>query len=102
MRVISEEEFINIKDYNKTLLVSFCADWCSPCRALVPVMESFSKSHKDIEVCKVDVDKSREFAKSLNVSSLPTIMLFKDGKEVARHKGLLDEDELAEFINKKT
>lgn len=101
MKVISEKEFNSIKNSNKTLLVSFCADWCGPCRSLVPVMESFSENNKDIEVCKIDVDKSREFAKSLNISSLPTIVLFEDGKEIARHKGLIDEEELEEFVKDK-
>jgi thioredoxin 1 len=70
------------------VLVDFWAEWCAPCRAMTPVLESLARDYK---VCKVNVDKNQELAAHYRISSIPALMIFKDGKVVARHSGVTTE-----------
>lgn len=67
-----------------TVLVDFYATWCSVCKMLKPKLEEFAKEHPDIKVHRVNVEKSPQIAAELNISHLPTLVLYKDGKEVTR------------------
>jgi thioredoxin 1 len=70
------------------VLVDFWASWCPPCRAMNPVIESLARDYK---VCKVNVDTNQELASRYGVSSIPTLLVFKDGRVVARHLGVTPE-----------
>ena len=70
------------------VLVDFWADWCAPCRAMDPALESLAR---DFKVLKVNVDTNQELAARLSVSSIPTLLVVKDGKVVARHTGVTPE-----------
>ena len=70
------------------VLVDFWASWCPPCRAMNPVIESLARDYK---VCKVNVDTNQELASRYGVSSIPTLLVFKDGRIVARHLGITPE-----------
>ena len=70
------------------VLVDFWASWCPPCRAMNPVIESLARDYK---VCKVNVDTNQELASRYGVSSIPTLLVFKDGRIVARHLGVTPE-----------
>jgi thioredoxin 1 len=80
-------------------LVDFHANWCGPCRMLAPVLE---KVAKDIEgkatIAKVDIDSEQKTASQFQITSVPTMILFKDGKEVNRLVGLRNADAVKEFI----
>jgi len=80
-------------------LVDFYADWCGPCRMLTPVLEDVAK---DIDgkatIAKIDIDQAQKTASSFQVTSIPTLVLFKDGKEVGRLVGLRDKDTIKEFV----
>lgn len=67
------------------VLVDFYAEWCGPCRAISPVLDKLSKEES---VIKVDIDKTPDLAKKFNVSAIPTLLFFKDGKEADRIVGL--------------
>jgi thioredoxin 1 len=73
------------------VLVDFWAPWCPPCRAMDPAIESLAGKYK---VCKVNVDTNQQLAVRYEVSSVPTILIFKDGKIVARHVGVTPESTL--------
>ena len=73
------------------VLVDFWAAWCGPCRAMNPTLEALARDYK---VCKVNVDTNQELAAHYNVSSIPALMIFKDGRIVARHVGLTPESTL--------
>lgn len=75
------------------VLVDFYAEWCGPCKMLAPNLEKL-----DYNILKVDVDKFQDLAISYGVMSVPTLILFKDGKEVNKVIGYLDIDELKEMV----
>lgn len=82
-----ESEVINS---DKPVLIDFWASWCGPCRALAPVISSFAEKHDEIKVGKVNVDDEQELAVQFNVMSIPTVIMFQNGKPVKQHVGLAD------------
>lgn len=70
-----------------TVLVDFYADWCAPCKMLSPLIDEIALEQSDITVCKVNVDESPDLAGKYNVMSIPTIIVFENGKESSRLLG---------------
>lgn len=80
-------------------LVDFYADWCGPCRMLTPVLEEVAKTMRGkATIAKIDIDKAQRTASSFQVTSIPTLVLFKNGKEVGRLVGLRDKETIEDFI----
>lgn len=77
-----------------TVLVDFWADWCGPCRMLSPVLDSVSD---EIEIVKVNVDECPQLAVAFQVVSIPTIIVFRDGKPVNKSIGVVDRETLLEL-----
>ena len=74
-----------------TTLVDFWATWCGPCRMQAPILDSFeAEMGETVKVGKVDVDEEPGIAQRFNIFSIPTIIVFRDGKEVARTVGVTD------------
>ena len=85
---------------NGIVLVDFYADWCGPCRMMTPVLEKVAKEVKGKAVIgKLDIEKAQKVAVQFQVTSIPTLILYKDGKEVGRLVGLRDASAVKEFIN---
>ncbi|MBI3236945.1 MAG: thioredoxin [Chlamydiales bacterium] len=81
-------------------LVDFYADWCGPCRMMTPVLEKVAEEMKEVAtIAKLDIDHAQKVAGSFQVTSVPTLILFKQGKEVGRLVGLRDANAIKEFIN---
>lgn len=78
--------------------IDFWATWCGPCQMLGPVFEEISTELKDINFAKADVDEAGEAATELGIRGVPTIVLFKDGKELTRIVGALPKDALKNKI----
>ena len=72
---------------NGTALVDFYADWCGPCRMVSPIVDEIAEERRDITVGKVNVDDENALAMRYGVMSIPTLIVFKDGKEKARIVG---------------
>ncbi len=70
------------------VLVDFWAAWCPPCRAMNPVLESLAR---DFKVCKVNVDNNQKLAAHYRISSIPALLVFKDGQVVGQHVGVTPE-----------
>ena len=79
----------------KPVLVDFYADWCGPCNAMAPVIEELAKELEGkVKVGKINVDENHDIAVEYNVMSIPTLIVFKNGKEEKRLVGLRNKEEL--------
>ncbi len=82
------------------VLVDFYADWCGPCRMMTPVLEKVAKEvHGKATIAKLDIDHAQRIAGSFQVTSVPTLILFKEGKEIGRLVGLRDAGSVKDFIS---
>ncbi|HIT11834.1 MAG TPA: thioredoxin [Candidatus Pelethosoma merdigallinarum] len=84
------------------VLVDFFATWCGPCKMQAPVLEELKEDRSDVKVVKIDVDQETEIARLYGVMSIPTLILFKDGKEVAKNVGFMPKELLVQWINEQT
>ena len=84
---------------NPLVLVDFWATWCGPCRMLSPIVEEVAAETPDVVFAKVDVDQNMELAAGLQISAVPTLMLFKDGKLVERVMGVRPKEDIIRLIN---
>jgi thioredoxin 1 len=102
-------EMVNLTDQNfeseviksdKPVLVDFWAEWCAPCRMVAPVVEQINEDYAgDIKVGKLDVDSSPVISAQLGVMSIPTLILFRDGKPVQRMVGFQPKPSLKSKID---
>ncbi len=80
-------------------LVDFYATWCGPCRMIAPIIEQLAgKVQGKASVAKLDIDQAQQITSSLQITSVPTLILFKDGKEVKRVVGVKDLDYLLNLV----
>lgn len=83
---------------DKTVLVDFFAVWCGPCRMVSPVVDEIAEEREDIKVCKVNVDEQPGLAERFSVSSIPTLMVFKDGKAVRSEVGAMPKQAILSML----
>lgn len=81
------------------VVVDFFAEWCGPCRMLGPVLEELSNSRSVVKVVKINVDDEQELAKRFGVMSIPSLFLFKDGKQIDNKIGFMSLSDLEEWIS---
>lgn len=79
-------------------IVDFWAIWCGPCRIMTPVVEDVAKEMPEVKVYKLNVDDFPELTAKFNIMSIPTILIFKDGKEVDQTVGVVSKNVLANKI----
>ena len=82
----------------KPVFIDFFATWCGPCKMLSPIVEQVAEEIDTVKICKVDVDQEPELAAAFGVSSIPTLVLMKEGKIVAQRLGAISKKGLTEFI----
>lgn len=96
---VNQDNFQRIvKESAKTVLVDFGASWCGPCRMIAPVLEEVAAERPDVKVCKVNVDEEQELAISYHVSSIPTLLVFKNGQVVKQSVGAIPKAKILEML----
>ncbi len=97
-KVLNSNDFDNVIKEGVTL-VDFYADWCGPCQMIAPTIEQLANERTDANICKVDTEVSPEIAQKFGVMSIPTLIVFKDGKEFNRIVGVNSKDQLNYYID---
>ena len=98
MKIVKTNEFDDVVKEG-VVLVDFYADWCGPCKMISPILKELSgELEGSADIVKVNVDEEGTLAQRFDVMSIPTLILFKDGKPVGRKNGFLPKPELDKFI----
>lgn len=85
---LTKDNFDEVTSSEKKVLVDFYADWCGPCRMLSPIVEEIANEHPEFVIAKVNVDDEGELAMRFDVSSIPTLVVLKNGETVNRAMGV--------------
>ncbi|MFD0863819.1 thioredoxin [Sungkyunkwania multivorans] len=95
-----KSNFKKIINAEVPVLVDFHADWCGPCKMLAPILKQVKDElGEGIKIVKIDVDKNQAIANKFQVRGVPTMLLFKDGKQVWRQSGVLQKQDIINIIN---
>ncbi|MBQ8123317.1 MAG: thioredoxin [Ruminococcus sp.] len=83
---------------DKPVVADFYADWCGPCKALRPILEELSGEREDVKFVSVNIDDEDELADEYDVSSIPCVVVFKNGQEAERSIGIKPKDAIEEMV----
>ena len=82
----------------KPVLLDFYADWCGPCRMVLPIVEQIAEENSDVKVCKVNVDEEQELAAQFKVYSIPSLFVMRNGQIVNQSGGAKSKEEILEML----
>ena len=100
---MAKETFGEIIKGDTPVLVDFTATWCGPCKTMKPILEELHQTMgESLRILKIDIDRNPAAATSLNVSSVPTLMLYKKGQLLWRQSGVQSAKQLQSIIQQKT
>jgi thioredoxin 1 len=92
----------DVLDYKGIVFVDFYADWCEPCKVTSPIIEELADEYKNVKFMKVDVDSNPDLSSQYSVFSIPTFMIFKNGKLVSQLVGARGKENFVEELKKAT
>ncbi|GAA4302424.1 thioredoxin [Aestuariibaculum suncheonense] len=92
-------KFSEIINQDKPVLVDFFAEWCGPCKMMSPILKDVKETMQDqVSIIKIDVDKNQSIATKFQVRGVPTLMIFKNGKQLWRQSGVLQKNDLISLL----
>ncbi len=95
-----KSNFNSIINSETPVLIDFYADWCGPCKSLAPILKQVKgELGNAVKIVKIDVDKNQPLAAQYQVRGVPTMILFKNGKQLWRQSGVLQKNDLVNIIN---
>ena len=93
--------FNEVINSGETVLVDFSAEWCGPCKMMVPILKELKSQVKDdVKIIKVDIDKQSQIASEYQISGVPTLMIFKNGEVKWRQSGVLPAHQLRSVLER--
>lgn len=102
MSTATKETFGQIIQGDKPVLVDFSAEWCGPCKMMKPILDELHQILGDkVRILKIDVDRNPAVSQSFNVSGVPTLILFQNGKTLWRQSGVMQARQLQSIIQQK-
>ena len=100
MEIITKEQFEEkVLKNEKKVILDFFANWCGPCKMLMPVLEQIESEREDVEILKVNIDQDEELAKQFGVLSIPTLVYFVNGEEKDKTVGYRQKSQILEIID---
>ena len=87
VKMIGKNNFEEVKNSDKPVLIDFYADWCGPCRMVAPILHEIAEERPDVIVAKINVDDEEELAMQFGVYSIPTLVVMKNGEVVKQSSG---------------
>ena len=94
---LNKDNFNEVYQSEKTVLIDFYADWCGPCKMLSPIIEEIADEYPQFTIAKVNVDEEKELASHYGIMSIPALVLFRDGKAVDSMVGFRPKERVVEF-----
>ncbi|MDO5557646.1 MAG: thioredoxin [Clostridia bacterium] len=99
IEVLKSEDFDKkVVDADKNILIDFYAKWCGPCRMMAEIIDKIAAENPDIKVFKVDIDEDKQLAQRFEITSIPTFLIFKNGKLIQNIVGTQDEQYLLKYL----
>lgn len=95
---VNKQNFEEVKNTDKTVLLDFYADWCGPCRMVAPIIEEIANEYPQYLVAKVNVDDEAELAGDFGVASIPTLVVLKGGKVIKQSVGVKPKDQIVALL----
>ncbi len=100
VKEIKDTEYEKVVKENKKVLIDCYASWCGPCKMLSPVIDKLAEEISDVKFYKIDVDTAEKITRDFDIMSIPTLLIFEDGKLKEKLVGLRSKSELEEVLKK--
>ena len=95
---VTKDNFEEIKNSGKTVLLDFYADWCGPCRMVSPMVDQIAEEHPEYVVGKVNVDDEEDIAASFGIMSIPTLIVLKGGEVAQKSVGVIPKEQILNLL----
>ena len=98
LEVTSENFELEVLNSDKTVIIDFYADWCTPCKVLSPIVKEVANENENIKVVKINIDEVQDIANQYSIMSIPTLVVIKNGEEVNRSVGVISKTEIIDMV----